>query len=334
MDNKKKLIIGSSTAAIAVLGIGAFALFTDNDTAGQSAKGGTVKVELGDVNLSNHENINPGDNDESLPHEYIPDPDDPLYKDEDNDGEGDPVKIPTTPHDLTFSVENKGTKSIRTRHTMIIQCGKQDPENAEKIGEYLDARYLSLKLDDNTEIGSKAGKGTKVYVLDDEKHTEVTSLDEIPEGNKVFAIKYQLTPSIFEGVGTAAEKEETATVKAERDEDGNEVAKADYTYLFKMAANTPNDYQGASIKIDIIVEAMQYRNTGAQDWQILSTNTVTGLMTGLDQPTVPNKNEDPVAPVAPVDPENSEVPEETEEPATPAEPETPDTQVESQEPEL
>ncbi len=322
MDNKKKLIIGSSTAAVAVLGIGAFALFTDNDTAGQDAKGGTVEVKLSDVDLSNHENINPGDNDETLPHEYIPDPDDPLYKDEDNDGKGDPVKIPTTPHDLTFSVENLGTKSIRTRHTMIIQCGKQDPEDVNKISEYLDARYLSLKLDETTEIGSKEGKGVKTYVYldDNDKQIEVKNLEEVPEGKKVFAIKYQLTPSIFEGVGTAAEKEANATVKAEM-VDGKEVAKADYTYLFKMAANTPNEYQGAAIKIDIVVEAMQYRNTGAQDWQILSTNTVTGVMTGMDQSTVPNKDEEPATPVVPVEPE------------APVDPETPVTPVEPQEPE-
>lgn len=279
MKNKNKIIVLSSTAAAAVLGLGAFALFTDNDTEGMTSKGGTVEVDIGDLEMTNPMNINPGDNDEDIPDSYIPDPDDPVTKDPDYEP-GTPVEIPTTDHDLTFTVTNNGTKSIRTRHTLIITC--KDTE-----GEVLDPSYLHFKLDDTHEIGSEAGLGHKWYVLDD--GTEVESLDAVGEDRSVVAIKYQMTPDIFDGVGEAAEVEENSTVHAV---DG--VCSQDYKYLFKMDADTPNTYQGAEISIDVVVEAMQYRNTGATDWELMSTNTVTGTVTGVGQTTVPNKSEEPV----------------------------------------
>lgn len=289
MKNKNKIIVLSSTAAAAVLGLGAFALFTDNDTNGMTSKGGTVEVELGDLEMTNPKNINPGDNDEDIPDNYVPDPDDPLYDPENPDK---PVDIVTTDHDLTFSVTNNGTKSIRTRHTLIITC--KDTE-----GNPLDPSYLSFKLDETHEIGSEAGLGHKWYVLDDK--TEVESLDDVAEGRTIVAIKYQMTPDIFDGVGEAAEVEEGSTVKAE---DG--VCSKEYLYLFKMDKDTPNTYQGAEISVDVIIEAMQYRNTGAADWEVMSTNTVSGVVTGQDQTTVPDKDEDPVETKteAPVNPED------------------------------
>ena len=340
MENKKLIIAGSTTAAAAILGLGAFALFSDNATGGTASKAGTVDVELGDVELENAGNINPGDNDETIPETYIPDPNDPLYKDEDGDGIGDPVVIPTTPHDLTFDVSNVGTKSIRTRQTLIVTCEQEI--DGEKV--ILDPSYLSLLIERGVELGSIDGLGTKTYILsdgsevaewpivdepvdepaDEEEVVPETpaedpvedpvedpagepeedqvmpvleegedldeeageDLDEEVEELYVVAIKYQLTPDIFDGVGDAAEVEELSTVKAV---DG--VAAKTYTYMLKMDANTPNEYQGATINIDVVLEGMQYRNTGAADWEIMSTQSVSGVLTGINQATVPNRAE-------------------------------------------
>ena len=350
MEKKKLIIAGSTTAAVAILGLGAFALFSDNAVGGTASKAGTVDVELGDVELENAGNINPGDNDETIPETYIPDPNDPLYKDEDEDGIGDPVVIPTTSHDLTFDVSNVGTKSIRTRQTLIVTCEQEI--DGEKV--ILDPSYLSLLIERGVELGSIDGLGTKTYILSDgsevaewpiveepeEEMPEVPADPETPvvpedpetpvdpenpetpvvpedpetpvvpenpetpanpedvpmpaseEGEDeaeelyVVAIKYQLTPDIFDGVGDAAEVEELSTVKAV---DG--VAAKTYTYMLKMAANTPNEYQGATINIDVVLEGMQYRNTGAADWELMSTQSVSGVLTGINQATVPNRAE-------------------------------------------
>lgn len=291
MSKKIKLIAGSSVAAAAVLGIGAFALFTDNDTEGMNSKAGTVSVDLGDLGLENAGNINPGDNDEDIPDSYIPDPDDPLYDPENPDT---PVPIVTTPHDLTFTVANNGTKSIRTRQTLIITCKQlvevNSPTSAEPEMEEvtLDPSYLSLLIEEGTEIGSKEGLGKKVYVMSDESELtpeEYAALDEDSELT-VVAIKYQLTPDIFDGVGESAEIEDVSTVKNEDD-----VAEKLYTYKLKMDKDTPNAYQGATVSIDVIIEAMQYRNTANSDWETMTTQTVSGVLTGITQDTVPNSAE-------------------------------------------
>lgn len=266
MENKKiKLIAGSSIIAAAILGIGAFALFTDNDNEDIKAKAGTVGVDIANINLTNSGNINPGDNDESVPETYIPDPNDPLYKDEDKDGKGDPVSINTTPHDLTFNVSNTGNKSIRTRQTLIVTC-----KDTEK--NILDPSHLSLLIEKGVEIGNNKEIEKKLYVL--ENGEEVS---ELKKDDKVTAIKYQIISDTFDGVGNAAELETDTTVKNEKN-----VAVKTYTYLLKMDTATPNKYQGAKINIDVVIEAIQYRNTAQSDWQIMSTQSISGVLTGLN----------------------------------------------------
>lgn len=270
--SKKKitLAIVASVLALAIITFGSLALFTDISSTFTGAKAGTITIDLSDPELTNNGNVNPGDNDEDIPSTYIPDPDDPLYV-EDENGNPTPVPVVTTPHELIFSVSNTGTKSSRIRQTLILSVNSAD----EEIGA-LDATAFSLMADAGVELGSKDGLGTKTYILDD--GSEVT---EIEDGDFVSAIKYTLTPDIFDGVGEAAEHESSATVQAVKNEDGTETAKKEYTYLLKMDKDTKNEYQGATIDIDIIVEALQYRNTGSEDWQLMSTQSVSGIVTGV-----------------------------------------------------
>lgn len=283
MENKKlKLTLISTTAAAVLLGLGAFALFTDNADTSTKAKGGTVEVDVDQPTLSNGGNINPGDNDETVPETYIPDPDDPLYE-EDEDGNPIPVPVSTTSHELKFNVENLGNKSIRTRHTLIIKCAS--PE-----GEALDASVFSLLVSMGEELEVKS------FVLDD--GSEIAP-EDLEDGMFVSAVKYVYTPDIFDGVGPDSEKEENSTVKAVTDDNGTETAQKEYTYLFKMAKEALNEYQGADISIDVIVEALQYRNTVSEDWQLMTSQTVTGKLTGHVQPTVPASDQEPATQEAP-----------------------------------
>ena len=61
---KNKIIIGSSVAALAIIGMGAFAFFSDHAEDDVAGTVGTVDVSVsegGALDLSNKENINPGD---------------------------------------------------------------------------------------------------------------------------------------------------------------------------------------------------------------------------------------------------------------------------------
>lgn len=75
----------------------------------------------------------------------------------------------------------------------------------------------------------------------------------------------------------------------------------EYTYMLGMDKASTNKYQGATVTMDVIVEAMQYRNTnGLADWKTISTNTTTTSLDFTDKKdthtsiTVPDKDEEPM----------------------------------------
>ena len=263
MKTKQKIVTiagVTGAAAVAVLG-GAFALFTDSTEKATDGVAGTVDIKLDDFNLSNPDNINPGDYDPDMPVKYVPTVGDPLY---DAANPNKEVTISTTPHDLTFTITNDGTKSIRTRHTLVLSV-KDVNDN------YLDARVFQLyeDLDGTTaDMPEKAEElPGKVYIAEDD--TEYTDEAAIPEGTLIKAIRYRFTPDMFDGVGLQAELEDNSTVKG----DGEVAATKNYDYKLAMDLETPNSYQGAALSIESTFEAMQYRNTTQDDWKVVSTET-------------------------------------------------------------
>lgn len=269
----------TGVAAIAVIG-GAFALFTDSTDKSTDGVAGTVDITASNINLSNPDNINPGDYDPDMPVTYTPTEGDPLYDAENPDKV---VTISTTPHDLTFNITNDGTKSIRTRHTFVLSV-------LDKDGNYLDARAFQLyeDLDGTTaDMPSHEEELTgKVYIAED--NTEYTDESEIPEGTLIKAIRYRFTPDIFDGVGLQAETETDSTVKS----GGNIAASKDYDYKLAMNMETPNSYQGATLNIEATFEALQYRNTVQDDWKVVSTNSFTATIADSTTEAVPDRTVD------------------------------------------
>lgn len=255
--NKKKVIIGlSSTLSVAVLGLGALALFTAKDDSDFKAKVGTLGIEVDDLDMTNPLNINPGDNDPSNPTDAVA----------------------GTEHVFEYTVSNLGTKSARTRHTIILTADKGDT--------ILDARYMCLFNVESDELAKKT------YVLED--GTEVSSLSEVGENEFVKAVKYVFLSDIFDGVGTdvknggPAEKEDVEGVVTEED---GKVEKT-YSYDFALLRGATNKYQGADFNIDVVVEAMQYRNTDETDWETVTTVKRTYSTADVDGTYVPAQDED------------------------------------------
>lgn len=259
MKNKKKIIAGAIAGAFAVLTVGSFALFSDFDNKSVNGVGGTVELSMSDVVLTNAQNINPGDEDPNAEKEYVPEPGDPLYNPDDPDS---PVDIPTTPHEIQFTVSNDGTKSVRTRQTIVVKVSDEDRE-------VLDPTVFSVV--DEERVGELTGANvTKTYVDADGNDYNEPSDDTV-------AIKYVIISDVFDGLnqpgeyGDNAEVEDASTVKEE-----NGAVSKDYTYVLAMAKGAKNEYQNAQVDIDVVVEAMQFRNTTGSDWQVISTSTVSG----------------------------------------------------------
>lgn len=258
--NKDKIAIiaGAIVAAGAILVWGTLALFTARTDSDFTATAGTVTIDLKDLSMSNYQNINPGDNDPSNPSGSV---------------EG-------TEHIFTYDVYNTGNKSIRTRHTIIL--------NVDKAGEseqLLDARYLAL-FDTEVEIAEK------YYIMDDDSVKTVLASDET---QFVKAVKYVFLSDVFDGKGTDinnggnAEKESIPNV-VKQNEDGNVVKT--YSYDFSLLRMAGNAYQGCDISITVMIEAMQYRNTSNDDWSeaAIVVKEYTSSDVGLN--TVPAANED------------------------------------------
>jgi hypothetical protein len=278
MNKKQKIVTiagATGVAAVAVIG-GAFALFTDSTDKATSGKAGTVDVEATDLTLSNPDNINPGDYDPDLVTTYTPTEGDPLYDASNPDKE---VTVSTTSHDLTFTITNNGTKSIRTRHTLVLSVKDTD-------GNYLDARAFQLYEDLDGEVGDLPSADEeltgKSYIADDD--TVYTDASAIPEGTLIKAIEYRFTPDIFDGVGLQAETETDATVVKT---DDDTAASKDYDYKLAMNMEAPNDYQGASVNIEATFEALQYRNTTQADWEVVSTQTFSAEVATTTDTAVP-----------------------------------------------
>lgn len=257
MKNKKLAIGLATTASFAVIGLSAFALFTARDDSDWIAKAGTVDIELDNLKLSNSDNINPGDNDPNNPK--------------------DAAK--GTSHVFEYTVSNFGTKSVRTRHTILLTI--TDADDSSKL---LDARYVGLY---------KSGKeiGTRTYILKD--GTEVSSFKDKDE---VKAVKYVFMGDIFDGYGTSiadggnAEKEALdGVIKA--DKDTNNVDEV-YSYDFTLLRGADNEYQAADFKIDVVIEAMQYRNTNETDWATVTTVSKTFSSAEVINKYVPAQDED------------------------------------------
>lgn len=225
MLNKKTKISFSIAALSALIIVGSsFALFSDRTELSTSGKVGTVSVNVSEVDMENASNINPGDNDNVSN----------LEK--------------TTPHDITFTVSNEGSKSIRTRHTFVY--------NLSSVGKTLDPSVISI-LDSNG--------------------NELQGKELITDGNNnITAIKYTILSDVLSGVGTGAEIETGSD------------STASYTYKLKMSKNAKNEYQGADIKMDVFVDAMQYRNTDNNDWVNIAQDTITGT-TGVEVNLAPRK---------------------------------------------
>lgn len=283
MDKKKKIVLTTGVGALSVIVVAgsAFALFTDKADDALIGTAGTVDVNVADFKLSDNDNINPGDNDPDLPTEYIPTEGDPLY-DPTNPTKAVPVK--TTDHNLTFTVTNDGTKSIRTRHTLVVSVHDDN-------GATLDARRLQLyeMLDLTGAAKTKAENELtgKTYIYEaDGAEQRVDNVEAIPDGVTVKAIEYRFTPDVFEGTGLSAEKE-PELANAVRADGG--AATKDYLYDLALDMETPNSYQGASVSIEATIEAMQYRNTIQDDWKTVSTKTFSATVAGTSDNQVPDR---------------------------------------------
>jgi len=240
MNKKFKLTVAASALALAALAGGAFAFFSDKDEDSTGATAGTVAVQLSGLAMENKGNINPGDNDPN------------------NIREDDEVR-PGTNHDLSFTVENTGNKSIRTKTEITITL------NDPTLDASVFALYNCIEQEDGTV--SRDVEVVKKYYEVNGQYLSQDEYDALTGNKFCSAVKYVIAGDIFDGVGPSNETEELSTVKV--DDKGK--AQQSYRYSFAMSADAPDEYQGKAPNINVTVYAVQYRNTAVSNWYVVGS---------------------------------------------------------------
>ena len=275
MNNAKKgLIIGGiSMSAIAIIGISSLALFTaktDSDTAAKA-----------EITLTNAQNVNPGDNDPNVP-------------DDANEG---------TEHSVIYTVSNLGTKSVKTRQTIVITC-----DEAGKSEKLLDARYLALfkagaELTKKSYVASTGEEYDSLEAFETSLSSDTEdSVEKETSDNGgtpyIKAIKYIFYADSFDGFGLDikkggnAEKEDGFSVVSAASDEENAPVEKEYSFDLALMREANNDYQGTDITVEVLVEAMQYRNTEDVDWEAITKVQRKFSSADMDTLTVPNEDED------------------------------------------
>ncbi len=228
---KRKSIVVAIALSVVLLLSGTLALFTSRSSSDFKAQSGTVVLEVVGLNLTNSTNINPGDMDPA------------NSGDEYSEG---------TPHEFSYTVYGTGSKSIRTRQTILLSVDK-----AGESEDSLDASVLKL-FEHGTEnelfaeeiIDEETGivlQGRYYILSDDTEIKDLSELDELRKNDEtlfVKTVKYIFMGNIYDGLGKDitkggnAEKEDpdnllsiVPNVKLVQ-EDANGDIKEDFVYDF------------------------------------------------------------------------------------------------------
>lgn len=232
--NKKLLAVGAaSLAAVGAIVAGSFAFFVDSAEKETTGTAGDVTISMTDLGLSNAENINPGDNDETK----------------------SASARPGTPHNLTFSVSNDGTKSIMTRNIITIEV-----EDGT-----LPAAVYSLKTSDTAELGEK------FYSVDG---NTFVAADTVTDLSTVKAVRY-ITPQVELNAASGIESNDAVATTVAGVSTNDAVTEASFDYLLKLDKKAADEYEKSKLAIEVEVQAMQWRNTEDADWTTLFTDMLT-----------------------------------------------------------
>ncbi|MEE0929984.1 MAG: TasA family protein [Acutalibacteraceae bacterium] len=219
----KKVASAAIAGAVVLTMVGSMAYFTDRATTDAKGTAGTVAIELAsDINFKDANDmdiLNPGDK-----------------------------------RDASFSVTNKGNKSVDVRTTVALTAKDHEGQPIAFTGDANTQSEYDLYLASDVELVEGEGYKPKASA----KPIAVKSID-----NNV--IKYVIADYSLNGNSTLDEQETIVGV----DTDAH-----DYDFVLVFKGETGNAWQASTIQMDVIVEAKQHENTGA-GWDIVAQESVT-----------------------------------------------------------
>ena len=167
------------------------------------------------------------------------------------DEDGKDILNPGDMRDAMLGIENKGNKSIDVRTTVVLTSSVPMTEDNGQ------AQY-ELYHKDDVELVEGKGYAPKTGA----QPIEVRSMSE---DGKV--ITYNIPDYILNGNEDFGDENREI-------EDGVDADAFAYDYVLVFRGDSANKFQDSTVKLDVLAEAKQHRNTGA-GWEIVAQETVT-----------------------------------------------------------
>lgn len=181
------------------------------------------------------------------------------------DADGKDILNPGDQRVINYGLKNTGNKSVDVREKIVLTSSVP----MDKVSEQ--AEFEIYKA---TDVKLVPGRG---YAPNEgAKPLAVRSISE--DGKQ---ITYNIPEYVLNGNATLGD--DKREIEDGVTTDSNNGA---YVLIFKGAAS--NQFQGATVTIDILAEAKQHRNTDASLWTEIATESVT--FGGVDVSVVPEMN--------------------------------------------
>ncbi len=308
MDNKKKLIIGSSAVAgLAIVG-GAFAIFSDVVIEESKATVGTVDItgsahmthqQLSREKLASFLKANNAQDTSALEFEVAPDninPGDnvPVFESKDDPAKNNNIEIETRPgtdHEMDITINNVGTKSVLTR-VMVELSGTTADGNTALTHDQL--ALLKVYFDKFNSVPGASSIGIegvsdsqrvmlKEYTRDEankliycfDSHDAAQAVDMTGENTAMGFNLFEPTTDIVKSQMVLSGVGDNAEIEKYKAPDGSIVncpTQGSFKLDLAMDSSENRDVlQGATIQITVKIEGMQYRNTSNANWETLFT---------------------------------------------------------------
>lgn len=240
MRNKKRISILAVVLAFAIIFTGAFAFFSDSAMFNDSAKVGTfdIDVEGGLTHSGGLNNLNPGDNDPTVPTENRPGSD----------------------HELSFEVNNLGNKSAITRAKIYVYGtgANGNPLTQEELSQIIVSERNEGKEVVGDNDGDKYQQVTDNSILD---------ASDFKEGKLIYIVGNNDDWTLDGTEENETVADGSSIIKTFDIGLRQEVGNPDGTTI------KYGNLEGANIHIDVEVQAIQYRNTGDPVWETIFTDS-------------------------------------------------------------
>lgn len=171
------------------------------------------------------------------------------------DAQGMDILNPGDKRDGSFKITNSGNKSIDVRTTLALTALDHEGNALAFTGDAATQSEFDIYLASDVELVEGRGYMPK----DGATPVEVKSID----GNVITYIlpEYSLN-------GNSDKYDEVETI------DGVEAFANDYDFVVVFKGEAGNEWQDATITLDLVVEAKQHENTQA-GWDVVAQETIT-----------------------------------------------------------